>query len=286
MSEDKSISLLNLGSLSKPAEILIQKFSSAVGGLIEPWQIERVANAQAKADLIKAQSEIDIKDLNRRAMYRFFDEEAQRQQNMERITAKALPQLEAKSDPSRIQDDWLINFFDKSRIISDNEMQDIWAKVLAGEANAPGKYSKRTVNFLGELEKSEAELFQNLCSFGWMVGEFVPLIFDAGAEIYKKKGLNFDTLTHLDSIGLIQFQSLAGFKITGLRKTFAAVYRGEPLMLELPKEEMNDVPIGKVLLTKLGKELVTVCPAPRVDGFVDYVKEQWKDLLPKPKVSL
>jgi len=56
-------------------------------------------------------------------------------------------------------------------------------------------------------------------------------------------------------------------------------------MLELPKEKMQEVSIGKVLLTKLGKELVTVCTAPRVDGFVDYVKEQWKDLLPKPKVS-
>jgi hypothetical protein len=285
MSDDKSISVVNLGPLSKPADTLIKKVSSAVGGMFEPWQIERVAKAQAKADLIKAQSEIQITDLHRRAMHRFVEEEAQRQQNMERITEKALPQLEDKSDPSRIEDDWVTNFFDKSRIISDNEMQEIWAKVLAGEANAPGTYSKRTVNFLGDLDKSDAELFQNLCSFGWIVGPFTPLIFDAAAEIYKKKGLNFNTLTHLDSIGLIQFQSFSGFKRTGLPKTFAVFYCGKPLMLELPKEEKNDVPIGKVLLTKLGQELVTVCTAPGVDGFVDYVKEQWKEFLPRPKVS-
>jgi hypothetical protein len=79
MPDDKSISVVNLGPLSKSADTLIKKVSSAVGGLFEPWQIERVAKAQAKADLIKAQSEIQITDLHRRAMHRFVEEEAQRQ---------------------------------------------------------------------------------------------------------------------------------------------------------------------------------------------------------------
>lgn len=285
MPDDKSISVVNLGELSKPANTLIKKVSSAVGGLFEPWQIERVARANAKADLIKAQSEIQITDLHRRAMHRFVEEEAQRQDNMERITERAFPRLEDKADPSKMEDDWVTNFFDKSRIVSDGEMQEIWAKVLAGEANAPGIYSKRTVNFLGDLDKRDAELFQNLCSFGWIVGVFSPLIFDSQADIYNNKGINFNTLTHLDSIGLIQFQSLSGFKRTGLPKKFAALYCGKPLILEMPKEEKNDIPIGKVLLTNLGQELVSVCTAPGVEGFVDYVKEQWKTFLPKPKES-
>ena len=90
MTDDKSTSLVNLGKLSKPADTLIKKVSSAVGGLFEPWQVERVAKAQAKADLIKAKSEIEITDLHRRAIHRFV-EEAQRQDNMESITEKAFP---------------------------------------------------------------------------------------------------------------------------------------------------------------------------------------------------
>lgn len=285
MSEDKSISVVNLGNLSKPADTLIKKVSSAVGGMFEPWQIERVAKAEAKANLIKAQSEIQITDLHLRAMHRFVEEEAQRQDNMERITEKALPQLESSSDPSQIEDDWVTNFFDKSRIVSDDEMQEIWAKVLAGEANAPGTFSKRTVNFLGDLDKSDAELFQSLCSFGWIVGAFTPLIFDSQAEIYNNKGINFSTLTHLDSIGLIQFQSLSGFTRTGLPKKFAVLYFGQPLLLEMPNDEKNTLPIGKILLTQLGQELVSVCKAPGVDGFIDYVKDQWKKFVPKPEES-
>ncbi len=200
MSDDSPISLVNLGQLSKPADTLIKKVSAAVGGIFAPWQIKRVAKAEAEARLIKTKTEIKITDLHRRAMHRFVEEEAKRQENMEAITEKALPQLDSGSDPSKMEDDWLTNFFDKSRIVSDKDMQELWARVLAGEANSPGSYSKRTVNFLGDLDKRDAELFSALCSFGWFIGNFTPLVYDVNASIYNDKGLDFGTLTHLDSM--------------------------------------------------------------------------------------
>jgi hypothetical protein len=281
MADDNSFSLVNLGKLSKPADTLIKKVSGAVGGIFEPWQITRIAKAEAKADLVKAESEIQITDLHRRAMHRFVEEEAQRQENMESITEKSLPNLKEDADPSQMNDDWVTNFFDKSRIVSDDSMQDLWAKVLSGEANSPGSYSKRTVNFLADLDKEDAEMFQNLCSFGWIVGNFTPLIFDPTADIYTKKGVNFTTLTHLDNIGLIQFQALSGFKRLGLPKKFPVLYCGKPLWLELPKGKDNDISTGKVLLSRLGRELVSVCNPSRVEGFEEYVEEQWKKFIPQ-----
>ena len=281
MSDDKSISIVNLGKLSKPADTLIKKVSSAVGGIFEPWQIKRIAKADAKASLIKARAEIEVTDLHRRAMHRFVEEEANRQENMETITEKAIPQLEDDSDPSKMEDDWVTNFFDKSRIVSDSDMQNLWASVLAGEANSPGTYSKRTVNFLGDLDKRDAELFSALCSFGWLVGTFTPLIFDVKASIYNDKGLNFDTLTHLDNIGLIQFSNISGFVRTNLPKDFTVSYCGEPLNLTMEKEEGNKLNIGKVLLSQVGIELARVCLVSGVDGFADYVKEKWNKHLPQ-----
>ncbi|MFW8602452.1 DUF2806 domain-containing protein [Desulfobacterota bacterium M19] len=281
MSDDKSISLVNLGKLSKPADTLIQKVSAAVGGIFAPWQIKRIAKAEAEANLIKVKSEIEVTDLHRRAMHRFVEEEAKRQENMESITEKALPLLEENSDPDKMEDDWVTNFYDKSRIVSDDEMQNIWASILAGESNSPGTYSKRTVNFLGDLDKRDAELFVNICSFGWFVGSFTPLIFDVKAPIYNDKGINFGTLSHLDSIGLVQFNNISGFLRTNLPKSFSVSYCGEPLQLTMEKEQDNQLSIGKVLLTQVGQELATVCNAPGVEGFVDYVKEKWSQYLPK-----
>lgn len=283
MPDDKSISVVNLGELSKPADTLIKKVSSAIGGIFAPWQIKRVAKAEAEAGLIKAKAEIEITDLHRRAMHRFVEEEARRQENMEAITEKALPQLESGSDPSTMEDDWVTNFFDKSRIVSDSDMQQLWARVLAGEANSPGSYSKRTVNFLADLDKRDAELFSALCSFGWYVGNFTPLIFDTGALIYSDKGLNFSTLTHLDSIGLVQFNNITGFILKHLPKTFIVTYCGQPLTLIMPNEKDNELSIGHVLLTRVGLELASVCRAPGVEGFVDYVKKQWNSYLPDDK---
>src|SRR5438132_11151718 len=98
-------------------------------------------------------------------------------------------------------------------------MQGLWSRVLAGEANSPGTYSKRTVNFLSDLDKNDAELFTKLCGFAWLIGNLVPLIYDEQQEIYNKFGVNFNTLSHLESIGLIQFQ-LLGFKRLKLPKAF------------------------------------------------------------------
>lgn len=280
MSDDKSTSLVNLGELSKPANTLIEKVSSAIGGIFEPWQIKRVAKAEAEASLIKAKSEIEITDLHRRAMHRFVEEEANRQENMEEITKKSIPHLGAKSNPEKMEDDWVTNFFDKSRIVSDEEMQSIWAQVLAGEANAPGSYSKRTVNLLGDLDKRDAELFQTLCRFGWIFGSFTPLIFDSQEKIYNNVGINFGSLSHLDSLGLIQFNGVSGFNRQKLPKNFTVAYCGQPLSLTMSQESDNKISIGQVLLTQAGQELARVIKAPGVEGFYDFVKDKWKAHIP------
>lgn len=280
MSEDNSISVVNLGKLSKPADTLINKVSSAIGGIFEPWQIERVAKAEAKANLIKAQSDIEITDLHRRAMHRFVEEEASRQENMEQITKKALPQLKEESDPSKVDDDWITNFFDKSRIVSDSEMQDLWSRVLASESNSPGSYSKRTVSFLGDMDKKDAQLFLALCRFGWVVGNFTPLVFDTEDPIYNDNGVDFSTLFHLDSVGLIQFNHLDGFSRKSLPNEYTVSYCGQPLSLKFKKEKQNNLVLGQVYLTQVGRELASVCEAPGVDGFEEYVKEKWKQYLP------
>ena len=273
--------LINLGNLTKPADTLVKKISNAVGVLFEPRQIIRVAEAKAEAAKIEAQSEIEITDLHRRAARRWIGEEAQRQRNMESITAKALPKLNETSTPSSVEDDWIVNFFEKSRIVSDNEIQELWSRVLAGEANVPGTYSKRTVNFLSGLDKGEAALFTRFCGFVWMIENLVPLVFDVEAEIYNKHGISFVALQHLESIGLVKFGPVSGFVQHNFPKRFTVNYYGRPLNLEMSKDAGNSLKIGKTLLTRTGNELVPICGSKPVEGFLEYVKDQWKQYLPK-----
>ncbi|WP_188927333.1 DUF2806 domain-containing protein [Shewanella algicola] len=82
-------------------------------------------------------------------------------------------------------------------------------------------------------------------------------------------------MSHLDSLGLIQFNSLSGFNKQGLPKHFTLAYCGQPLPLEM-KNGKNNISVGQVLLSQAGQELAQVVLVPGVDGFYDYVKEQWK----------
>jgi hypothetical protein len=62
MSEEKSYSIVNFGDLAKPADTLIKKVSDAVGGIFQPFQIKRIAKAEAEAALIRTEGEIQVTD--------------------------------------------------------------------------------------------------------------------------------------------------------------------------------------------------------------------------------
>lgn len=267
--------LINLGELSKPATVLIERVSDAVGGIFKPYQIKRLAQAEAEADKIKALAQIEIGDIQQRALARFLTEETKKQENIESITRKALPDVKEDANPQDVEEDWIAYFFDKSRLVSDEEMQSLWAKVLAGEANAPGQYSKRTVNMLSSLDKSDAMLFTRLCSFGWFLNDIVPLIYNLQNDIYKNYGITFNDLKHLDDIGLISFSGVGSYAKQGLPEVVPIHYYGTPIHIQFPNKENNELVIGKVLLSKTGDELALISGSKPVDGFVDYVLGVW-----------
>lgn len=82
--------LVNFGDLAKPAVVLIEKVSDAVGGIAKPWQTKRVARAEAEAEKIAALAKIEISELERRALQRMVREEAIKQENIEKITEGAV----------------------------------------------------------------------------------------------------------------------------------------------------------------------------------------------------
>lgn len=268
--------LVNLGELSKPATVLIEKISSAVGEIYKPYQLKRIAKAEAAVARIQAESEIEIAELQRRAARRFVEEETKKQLNIEAITTSAISHIKDNASPQDIEEDWISNFFDKSRIVSDKEMQGLWSRVLAGQANSPGTFSRKTVNLIADIDKKDALLFTKLCGFGWMVGDVVPLIFITKDSMYQDQGIDFMSLTHLENLGLISFDPVAGYRKIGLPSKIAVFYYGSRVELTLPRDSENELAIGNVLLTRAGQELAPICGSRSVDGFFEYVCEEWK----------
>jgi hypothetical protein len=273
---------INIGDVAKPVTALIKKISNAAGILFEPYQVVRLAKVEAERELIRAESQIKTTDLHRRAFSRFLDEEAKKQRNIEEIIQCALPQVVGKSRPDQVEDDWLTNFFDKCRLISDAEMQTLWSRILAGEANDPGSYSKRTVNSLASMDKSDAYLFTKLGTFAWTIGEVTPLIYDPVNELYARHDITTVSLKHLESIGLIEFNELRPFTIsyknkTGMPIKLTVLYYEEPIQIELSGQSGYILGVGHVRLTQVGQELAPICGSTPDDEFRNYVVTKWKE---------
>jgi hypothetical protein len=273
MPESGGLINLNLGELAKPATVLVERISDAVGGIAKPWQIKRVARAEADAELIHAEARIQISELERRALNRMVREESQRQENIENITAKALYKLLPDARPEQVERDWITHLFDRARLISDSEMQSLWAGILAGEANRPGSFSKKTIELMASLDKSDAQLFAKLCSFCWDIEGLTPLILD-NREIYGSHGIQFDSLRHLDTIGLIDSPGF-GYERGDLPSPCTTHYFGTPIVIEV---KTSSIELGSALFTRAGEELARICQAERSECFFEFILQRWINL--------
>ena len=274
---------ISLLGLDKVAVRLIEKVSDAAGVVYEPTRITRKAKAEAKAALIRADSQIAVDDLQRRAVMRVVSEETQRQSNMEAIIEKSLPLLEQDSSPEGMNNDWVANFFDKCRLFSDEEVQQLWAFVLSGEANSPGTFSRQTVNILANLDEDHIRLFEALSNFTWYISDYpIPLTYDLNHTIYTKPdidaeeiiGINHGIAMELDSVGLVRYISV-GFNNIVTRENMTASYCGQSYKLSPPNVH-SKLNVGNVLFTSAGTQLLALCTPKSVDGYCEYVLMEWE----------
>ena len=248
---------LNIGALAAPVEKLIDRVSDAVGGIARPWQIERVAKAEGKAEILRAEARITVSEIEQRAMHRLVREEGKKQENIESITAKSTSKVLDSAKPEDIEEDWLTNFFDRCRSVSDDEMQQIWANILAGEANNPGRFDKKTIDLLSTMGKADAQNFQKLARFAVFFPRAVPLIFDHNADIYKNNGCNFEYFNLLQDLGLVNFNFSVGYNLTIVSGSTILRYSNRFYSMEFDSNNFFDV--GQIILTRAGMQIIELC---------------------------
>ena len=273
MESETTKSLINVGELAKPANTLVKRIADAFGIIYAPTHLKRMAKAEVEADKIRALGRIDVSEIEERGLRRLVKEQGRSQENLESITAQALQGIQPEAKPEQIEDDWLAHFFEECKHVSNPEMQSVWAKLLAGEANKSGTFSVRTIKLLATMDKSEAKLFTQLCGFAWSFSDVSPLIFDMGDKIYAEEGINFTTLCDLASLGLITIESMGIGKL-GVNQQVLTYYFGDFVMLDSDAKPF-DIPIGHVALTRSGRELSSICGAKPKDGFIEYVVTKW-----------
>lgn len=90
--------------------------------------------------------------------------ELRKQQNMEAIVLRAIQYCSDDTITDRADQDWFSSFVTLAEGISNKTMQDLWAKILAGEISQPGTYSLKTIQAFRTMSITEAKLLAKACS--------------------------------------------------------------------------------------------------------------------------
>ena len=275
------ISVLNsLGKLAAPANTLIEKIAGAMNWMAEPHQRKRLARADAEVARTRAESDIEVAEIYRRTGRRLMGEEVLRQENIESVITKALPLLSAGADPESIHDDWIVLLFQHARLASDEKIQEWWSRILADEANALGSFSRKALNILADIGRPDAEMFRQICGFSCEIEGPLLLVFDEADKVYTENGVTIERLRHAQDLGLISYGENPifghpGYCLTDVSKILTVTYFGERLRVRSQSADGKPVPIGRVIFTRAGEEIVSIAGGRTVNGFWDYVKDRW-----------
>lgn len=271
---------VDLSALSKPMKKLIESISRGVGGAYRPLGTILNAKAEAIANEITIASSIKLNAIEKRAVERIVANETRRQHNIESIASQAATKLEDDVSETPVDDDWLTTFFQFSQDISDEKMQGLWAKLLAGEVRQPGSFQRRTLRIVEQINQHDAELFKKVADACWLINaddivNQYPIIAtpDSSGSKIDISGLSYSDKVHLDSIGLIKFETAAKFSVHP-EKCYAK-YGSRAFELQSLKSD-GSIPIGNVLLTEVGRELLQIVEIDYQIGQVEKTVEFWQ----------
>ena len=281
----KSLIHIDTKGLSKPATKLIESVSKGIGKLYEPTAIRRKAKAKADAALILTQGETERRELLMRAAHRMAFIEARRQEVIESIIGQARQLLPVAVSEEPVSEDWMVQFFECAKDVGDQEMQALWAKILAGEVTAPGKYSRRTLEVLKTLDRQDAVAFTQYCSvsFRHSVGSHFTFQTQTTQDCLGQLS-QYDIENHLISLGLLAAEAawyglskLSGWVIHYFDMSWKISAPAKPKLSSSGIELLEQVMTVRSF-TAVGEELATVALPSVVRGFVEKQAEELKGL--------
>ena len=207
-------------------------------------------------------------NLLRRAGYRLAATEMSKQQNIEDVVERAdkLLQNDNNSNTEMSQDSiadqgWVQACLDAAGKIYNNDLKQLWAKILAGEIKAPGSYSLRVLDFMSKLSQKDAVRIRNLCQYVlYTIGKTDAMIL----RMRDSKTLTYQDFSYLMELRLINSSSLVVKKYRfGNGQGNIVLYHGDVVYIIEVDRPDYDLPIYS--FTELGKEVLSIVDDTELD---------------------
>lgn len=210
-----------------------------------------------------------------------------RQQNMEKIVEKSIPYCAGDQISERTDADWFDNFIELAERVSNPTMQELWAKILAGEVSQPGSFSLKALQAFKNMSLHEAKLFGKACALsvsdsnrrnirivtGCYQQPGLLNLFDSKREQHvslSQFGFNYGDILSLAEHHLV-FTQETELEINGTNDMLNLKYNGLPLTIKAKKKRCA---LTCYKFTPIGAELAQLIADKPDQQFLEHLKAQ------------
>ena len=183
------------------------------------------------------------------------------------------------------EDDWLNTFENEACQKSSEEMQERFARILAGEIKRPGSFSISAIKLLGQIDTKTASIFRTFCSgcisfdnpsgSGLIYTSIFPIFHIGSLSHYTEEyGIRRVMLSNLQELSLLRIEpNLQEESVLDIRECFIGnpvkpptpfLYAGKYFLLkhhDYTKILPSDSTLRGRSLSSIGTELISICSA-------------------------
>ena len=177
----------------------------------------------------------------------------------------------------RIDEDWFFRWRDSASTVSDEELQALWGRVLAGEVKSPGTFSLRTLEFLKNVSKEEAQRIEKLAPFV-VDNEFV---FRSDGSPLKSEGITPSFVMSLGDLGIVDSASARGV-VKRLRSAEPNAFKlglvsYTRVLVVTHSDPKKETRLDIYRLTSLGREVLRLGAFTPHDGYLRHLGQTIRD---------
>lgn len=183
--------------------------------------------------------------------------------NLLAVLNRVAGSIDGEADPDNLSDATRDKIIEGSREADEQEVREIWAKLILGELESPGLYSKRSMDILANMARKDAEDFQALCSICVypLGGEGDPnsllVVENISSGLINGGVMSLLDRTNLESMGLVATSIVSNRHVPAGGFVGLATKDG-PVFIVNGGEREKEVAFSPVL-TNEGKELARLC---------------------------
>lgn len=222
-----SLIKIDLKPLSDLRIALLDKIEKGTGWIFSTETAKKQGYKNIIDEISKRE---DINPIDRAVIISQFNKIKKEHKNRAQIIDKAVKLLEKGDNPEKIKDDWLIEFFDLCKNVSDEELQFVWARVLQKECTEDGKSSLRLLRTISDITKNEINMITKIAkniNYATANSEYWGIVCSE-MQFLETIGISLDEIMELEELGVIKRETFSfkdGSKFSYCNVNYAIKYK-------------------------------------------------------------